>query len=203
MPPEVFVELNAELKTQPFIELLTLSLDPMTDWVKSLAQYLRANAPNMVPIFELNEPWNCAAVYPASYASAKSRVYISQDSARVNGQYCSSGGNAPGWVGKIISTTGQDLNSVFGPGHYELWAPVQTIYGNGGASVFSDVLLATGYVNQTNIPVQSGYTNTPAYQYAGLPIRHPSFGQQLLGPRIFLGGIAQRNLARLLLFLPG
>ena len=164
VPPEVFIEISAELKTQPFIELLTLALDPMTDWVKSHAQYIRANAPNMVPVFELNEPWNCSGVYPASYASAKSRVYISQDSAWVSGSYCGKGGNFNDWVGKVMSTTDQDLYSVFGAGNYQLWSPLQTA-GAPGASLFKDVLLSSGYVNQTRIPVQSGYRQTPAYQY--------------------------------------
>ncbi len=78
VPPEVFIEINAELRTTPWHTLPYLALDPMTDWVKQYATYIKANYPSIKPFFEVtNEPFNCVTFVPA-YLSVKSKIYISE-----------------------------------------------------------------------------------------------------------------------------
>jgi hypothetical protein len=165
MPPEAFLQLNAEAHTAPWIVSYYLALDPMTDFYTQYAQYIKTNYPSMVPEFEVpDETWN-EIQNPACYASAKTRVYISQNPAAWQSGifYCGTGGDTLNWTGKVASTLGQALFGVYGDKtKYQLIVGVKT--NNVPSSSQSAVLLSTSYINQT-IPAQSGYTQTPAYQW--------------------------------------
>jgi hypothetical protein len=165
VPPEVFVEINAEVATTPWHVPGPMALDPMTDWIKQYATYIKTNYASMKPIFEAsNEPWNCAGgPYNPQYFSAKSFVYIHEDPAWKSGYFCGAGGNLNSEVGKVASTMGQDLTTVYGAGNFELLVPVQTSWN--GSATFNDTLRSSAYINQTIAPTQPGYTQTAAYKY--------------------------------------
>jgi hypothetical protein len=113
VPPEVFIEMNAELKTTPWHVLPFLALDPMTDWVQQYAAYVHTNYPQIKPIFEVtNEPNNFITA-EGCYLSIKSLKYSTLDSAWSvpGGIFCGAGGNVAAEVGKMASTAGQDLVS--------------------------------------------------------------------------------------------
>lgn len=167
VPPEVFIEINAELGTTPWHTLPFLALDSMTDWVSGFATYLKANyTPTSKPIFEgPNEPFNCVT-YDPNYLSVKSTVWINADTnhAWTSDFFCGGNGANYGEEAKMLNTTGQDLNTVYGAGNYELLAPVQTYFG--GASVANEIMRTTGYLGQSMSP-QTGYNNTdPTYKIA-------------------------------------
>lgn len=169
VPPEVFIEINAELGTTPWHTLPFLALDPMTDWVTGFATTLKAAyTPPQPPRFEgVNEPFNCVT-YGPNYLSIKSTYYITNDANHAwltggVGAFCTSNGNNYAEEGKMLNTVGQDLNTVYGAGNYVLECPVQT--GFTGASVANQILRADGYLGQS-FAVQTGYTNTSAtYAY--------------------------------------
>jgi len=167
VPPEVFVEINAELGTNPWHSIIYLALDPMTDWVKQYATYIKNNY-NMKPWFEVsNEPFNFNTSAPC-YLSNKSTVWITDDPTawQTGAVFCGGNGNNLAEIGKMGNTVGQDLNTVYGAGNYELLVPVQT-YGGANQSNYKSALQSTQYLAQTLIPVQSGYNNTNAtYKYA-------------------------------------
>jgi hypothetical protein len=160
-PQEVFIEVNAELGTTAWHVLPYMGLDPMTDWVRQFATYIKTNYPSMKPFFEVtNEPFNCVTANP-QYESLKSQAYIAQDAAWTNGNsFCGTGGDTYGEIGKMASTTGQDLVAV--GINYELAVPIQTCC----ATSAQHVLTSAPYVNQTIAPTQTGYSKTAAYLYA-------------------------------------
>ena len=67
-PPEICVQLCAELGMHPYFVTPYLTIDPPTDYMSSLASYCRDNAPAwMVPRFEgCNETWNFAGGFFAT-----------------------------------------------------------------------------------------------------------------------------------------
>jgi hypothetical protein len=168
VPPEVFIEMNAELKTTPWHDFPALALDPMTDWVTQYASYVKSNYPQIKPIFEvINEPNNFITPV-ACFLSITSQKYASIDPAwNVGGIYCGAGGNVGAEVGKMASTAGQDLVSVYGAGNYYELMNMMPYLGDPSPGSNQDDLMVTSklYVNQTLIPVQTGYTQTPAYEY--------------------------------------
>lgn len=173
VPPEAFIEMNVELGTTPFIEAYMFSLDPMTDFLGQYASYIKTNYPAMVPEFEvLNEPWNCAGPYPPTYISALVRVYIAADPAAWSsaGAFCGSSGNTPNEIGKMASTAGQQLSTVYNAGQYKLLVGVQTVAGT-NASSWNGALTSAMYLaqNPSLIPIQPGYTQTAASNYVTNP----------------------------------
>src|SRR5579859_1028536 len=168
VPPEVFIETNAELGTTPWHNPGALSLDPMTDWITQHATYAKANyTPPSLPTYEImNEPWNCFfGPYFPTYLSAISAAHIAADAnhAWAVGYTCGANGNLFGEVAKMAVTSAHDLDAVYGFGNYELTVNVQTGYG--GASVANDILQTPGYVGQS-MPAQTGYAIDYAYKHA-------------------------------------
>lgn len=168
VPPEVFIEINAELGTTPYHVEPILSLDAMTDWTTQYATYQKnAYSPPLPPRFEpTNEPWNSATgPYVCPYLSAKSTVWINADTNHVwtTGIVCGSTGNINSEQGKMVADVGQDLTSVYGAGNFELLPNVQTFFG--GASTFNDSLRSAAYIGQSMSP-QTGYSQIAAYKYA-------------------------------------
>lgn len=72
-PPEIMVALCSELGVHPYFPCPFLAADPITDYMPSLAAYIRDSGPSwMIPRFEgPNESWNSAsAFYSTQYAKA-------------------------------------------------------------------------------------------------------------------------------------
>lgn len=167
IPPEVFIELVAELKMIPWHVLPYLALDPMTDWASQYATYLKSSytppsQPNILgPVFEVtNEPFNCATVSPI-YLANKSRSHVSQDANHTwtsANFFCGASGNNPSEIGKMASTAGQDLISVYGTS-VEVLIPVQTA---GTPSVWNDEFASAAYIGQS-MAAQTGYSKIAAY----------------------------------------
>jgi hypothetical protein len=154
-PPELMVQLCAEVGAHPYFVTPPLAIDPATDYMPSLAAYCRANSPSwMVPRFEgPNETWNNAGgFYQTGYARAKSAAYgWSEDHHN--------------WYGKVMSVLGQAVSTVYAGDRtkYQVMCGVQTATGaTAGGTVSSNPRLAsTKYLAQA-APPQAPYTKTPA-----------------------------------------
>lgn len=169
MPPEVFIEIAAELNMTTWHVLPYLAMDPMTDWTAQFATYLKAtytstNLPNIAgPIFEVtNEPFNCRT-FEANYLSAKSLAHVNADTPNHAWfsavQWCGPGGNNPAEIGKMASTAGQDLIAVYGSA-VEISNPPNSSDTN--TSDWNENLRSTAYIGQS-LPVQTGYSQVAAY----------------------------------------
>jgi hypothetical protein len=92
-----------EMGMHPHFSIPACALDPATNYVQSLASYVKSNAPSwMVPYFEPgNEVWNTATTITTlvSYHAF---------------QYRGNNFDWDNWYGKVLSTTGQDLAAIFG-----------------------------------------------------------------------------------------
>lgn len=163
-PPEVFIELNAELGTTPWFDGISYAQDPMTDWVAQEATYIKTNYPLMKPIFEVLNELATFSTNSTCYASAKSAVYIAEDAAWTNGLMCGGSGNGPAEAGKMASTMGQDLTSILGAGNYDLLCPMMPASA-GTPSSFGQCVTGVAYANQTIAPTQTGYTQAAASNY--------------------------------------
>ena len=160
VPVEVILQLCRELGMHPFFSIPYLSLDRMTDYVPSLAAYLKAHAPSwMVPRFEAgNEVWN--GLTPcATHAFNKAWAYWGSSL------------DWPNWTGMTTSTMGQAVAAVYGHANlgitYEILAGVQTDgmrYPVAKESPVDPVFTAAKYV--ASGPAQSGYTQSAASGWA-------------------------------------
>jgi hypothetical protein len=103
---EVCLKLCIEMGMHPHFSIPAWALDPATNYVQSLATYVKSNAPSwMVPYFEPgNEVWNTATTITTlvSYHAF---------------QYRGNNFDWDNWYGKVLSTTGQDLAAIFGIGN--------------------------------------------------------------------------------------
>ncbi|WP_143198390.1 hypothetical protein [Bradyrhizobium sp. AS23.2] len=119
VPPEVCVQLCAEMGAHPYFVLPPLAADPLTDFASSLATYIRDNGPAwMVPRFEgCNELWNFAAGFNQTvYAVAKANAY-------------GWGPDYHNWMGKVMSVLGQAVSKVYSNNRsrYQVLCGVQTV----------------------------------------------------------------------------
>lgn len=152
VPFSLFIKLSALVGAHPHFVALAYTVTPMTDWHKQAGAYCRDNGPSwMVPRFEgPNEVWNT----PIStlYAGTISTLY-------------GWGLDINNWYGKVVSTIGQDLNSVW-PGDvngvkYKVLCGCQAT--NFAAPTQNDPRLkSTKYLTQTP---QAGYLADPAYKW--------------------------------------
>jgi hypothetical protein len=166
MPPEVHMELAAEIGAVPWHVAPYLAMDTMTDWPTQWATYQKAHYTSK-PIIEIsNEPFN-TTVPNAVYMSAKSSIWIAADPTHwQNGTFHSGAtGNNLAEVCKMGSTVGQDLTAVLGSGNFDMFIPMQTASNIGFFPAFNDAINCVEYANQT-IAIQTGYTNVPAWTYA-------------------------------------
>lgn len=160
-PPQLGLQLAAEMGAHPWFCMPIQSMDPMTDYVTQLATYCRDNGPSwMVPRFEPpNECFNNSGGFQ-------------------NNGNCKNRSAAYGWpsatddyvhvYGKFASTMGQDLQTVYGTGttnraKYVFLAGVQTV--TRGSAAQQNILTSAMYLAQ--VPAaQSGYNKTtPASSY--------------------------------------
>jgi hypothetical protein len=144
VPPEIMVQLCAEMGAHPWFCAPYLACSPMTDWFTQLATYCRDNGPSwMVPRFEgVNELWNSAlGFYGTPYANA------------VGVAYGWGAGDYHNWYGRVISTIGQDISAVYSDDRtrYRMICGVQTTTTPSSSNAR---LASTKYLLQTP---QSGY----------------------------------------------
>lgn len=150
-PPELMVQLCAEVGAHPYFVTPHLAIDPATDFIPSLAAYCRDNGPPwMIPRFEgPNETWNYAAGFlPTHYAKAKAAAY-------------GWGPDVHNWYGKAMSVLGQAVSMAYNGdrSRYQVLCGVQTVIG--GNSSVNPRLASTKYVAQPE-PPQGHYSKTPA-----------------------------------------
>jgi hypothetical protein len=161
VPPEVFLKLNAEIGSNPWHVSFYLSADPVTDYESGFANYVQANYPSMHVKHEIpNEVWN-GRQYPTRYANSKATAYAAVDSAWSPNDF-------DNWAGKVASTVCQSVSAAYGGDRnkYDCVLGVHTAAG-GNTTPSNPRLLSTRYMNQNpaRIPIQSGFTQTPAYQW--------------------------------------
>ena len=161
VPPEAFIEANAELGTNPWITEYFLAADPITDFTTQYATYIKNNYPNMIPVFETpNELWNNNQG-ATQYAHSKMQAYAFQDSAWRDETF------ADDWEGKVASMLCQAVSMVYegDTSKYKCVAGVFTSnYVN--TSLSNPRLLSTSYVKQnpSKILIQSGCAGPSAIQ---------------------------------------
>jgi hypothetical protein len=154
-PPELMVQLCAEIGAHPHFVTPPLAIDPATDYIPSLAAYCRDNAPSwMIPRFEgPNELWNFGAnFYQTGYANSKAIAY-------------GWGADFHNWYGKAMSVLGQAVSSVYRGDRtrYQILCGVQTALGTDawGAATNDARLTSAKYVAQ-NGAAQSPYIKSAA-----------------------------------------
>lgn len=152
VPPELMVQLCAEIGAHPYFVAPPFACTPMTDWHTQLATYCRDSGPSwMIPRFEgPNEQWN--GLFPQStYSNA------------VGVAYGWGAGDFMNWYGRAMSTIGQAVSSVYADNRarYQVLCGVQTATGTDGAGTTGSNarLASTKYLLQTP---QSPYTATAA-----------------------------------------
>jgi hypothetical protein len=157
VPPEVCLQLCADIGMHPYFSIPAMTVDPMTDYPKSLMQMCKNGPSWMIPQFENgNEVWNNITVI-TNYAYSKSFAHWPT--------YSGGNSNADAWYGKALSTVGQDAAAVFGIGNLGVTYEVVC----GGQYVPpgfkpNERIQSTTYVAQAAAP-QSGYLKTAANPY--------------------------------------
>ena len=106
VPPEIMVALCNKVNMAPWFNIPHLAMDPQTDYASSLATLCQSTLnPGLVPVFECgNEVWNTGFA-ATSYAISKGVALWSIPLAY---------GNPHEWYGKVVSTIGQTISSVYG-----------------------------------------------------------------------------------------
>ena len=162
VPPEVFVELCAELGVNPWITEPWLAADPMTDYMTQYALYIKSNYPNMRPQFEItDETWNPAGTYNGPYIIARTNLYFNEDTAWTPAD------SGTDWAGKTASTLCQAISQVYDGQTWRyrcivgVWTAQWRAPANGDARLTSKAYV---HQNPRNIPIQSGCAGPGAIQ---------------------------------------
>lgn len=147
VPPELMVQLCAEVGAHPYFVTPVYAADPFTDYMPSLATYCKNNGPSwMIPRFEgPNETWNSG--FPSTnYGNNKATAY-------------SWGADYINWYGKVLSVLGQACATVYGIGNlgktYHVICGIQTV--TAGSSGNDARLTSAKYIGTTP---QSPYSAT-------------------------------------------
>lgn len=160
VPPEILVQLCAEIGAHPHFVTPHLAIDPATDYMPSFAAYCAAHsaASWMIPRFEgPNELWNGAAgFHQTHYAAQKANAF-------------GWGYDHHNWYGKTMSVLGQIVASAYGISSgnvktqtkYQILCGVQTASSDNTAGSNAR-LSAAAYVAGTGGGPQSPYTATAA-----------------------------------------
>jgi len=163
VPPETMLRVAIELGGHPYVTTPYLSIDPITDYMPSMATYFRDNAPSwMIPRYEgPNETWNSAGgFYATRYGWNKALAYWATSNDTHN------------WYGKAVSLLGQAISVVYSDNRtrYQVLAGVQSVAGCGNASCSTSAtsgsnarLASTLFVSSG--PAQSGYAQSAAYNW--------------------------------------
>jgi hypothetical protein len=190
VPPELMVQLCSEVRAHPYFITPPLAIDPVSDYMPSLAAYCQANGPSwMIPRFEgCNELWNTASgFYQTEYAMSK---------ATANGW----GPDFHNWYGKVISVLGQAVAQVYGISQanvttqtkYQLLCGVQTTNGRLSGDRANSVprLASTKYLGTTPQAPLSGsfgtitFSSTSGVADAKLWVTHLCCAQYI-GPSLY------------------
>ncbi len=154
VPPEICLQLAAEIGAHPWFISPRFALDAPTDFIPSLAAYVIANAPQwMIPRYETpNEVFNTAFPFQnGNYGANKASVrWASADFTKSHGYWTSILGQA------VATAYGVSQADVKTQGRYQLICGVQTY---GTPSVFNQNLSSAAYVGQAAAP-PSGYSKT-------------------------------------------
>jgi hypothetical protein len=152
-PPELMVQLCAEVGAHPYFVTPPLAIDPATDFMPSLAAYCRDEGPSwMIPRFEgPNECWN-TGIYSTGYGSAKAAKY-------------GWGADPYNWYGKVMSVLGQAVSATYAGDRakYQILCGVQTVMSNNASALAQSNprLSSAKYLAQT-ASAQSPYTKSAA-----------------------------------------
>ncbi|WP_024343114.1 hypothetical protein [Bradyrhizobium japonicum] len=158
VPPEVCVQLCAEMGAHPYFVLPHLAADPLTDFSASLATYIRDKGPSwMIPRFEgCNELWNFApGFYQTGYAINKACAY-------------GWGPDVHNWMGKVMSVMGQAVSKVYSNDRtkYHVVCGVQTVVFNALPKTSQDPRLTSAkYVASGGSPASNWVTHVCCAQY--------------------------------------
>ncbi|WP_339037598.1 hypothetical protein WHZ78_07525 [Bradyrhizobium symbiodeficiens] len=158
VPPEVCVQLCAEMGAHPYFVLPYLAADPLTDFAAGLATYIRDNGPSwMVPRFEgCNELWNYApGFYQTGYATTKAKAY-------------GWGADVHNWMGKVMSVMGQAVSKVYSNDRtrYHVICGVQTVFFDSLPKTSQDPRLTSAkYVAGGGSPAANWVTHVCCAQY--------------------------------------
>lgn len=145
MPPELCLQLAAEIGAHPYFVMPRFAVDAPTDYVPGLAAYCRDNAPSwMIPRFEgPNETFNTGnaafhnGVYGLNKANAK---WGSADQRKSYGYWMSMLGQA------VASAYSVSQANVKTQARYQTLCGVQTF--TGAASEYDEHLSSSAYVGQ-------------------------------------------------------
>ena len=157
VPPEICVQLCAEMGAHPYFVLPHLAADPLTDFATSLAAYIRDNGPSwMVPRFEgCNELWNFGYGFSqTSYAAAKANAY-------------GWGPDVHNWMGKVMSVLGQSVSKVYSNNRsrYQVLCGVQTVAFTGVPKIQNPRLTSDKFVAAGGSPAAGWVTHVCCAQY--------------------------------------
>jgi Ubiquitin-activating enzyme E1 FCCH domain len=157
-PPEICLSLCSLLGAHPYFVTPFLAADPATDFMPSLATYLKNNAPPwMIPRFEgINEQWNFGVAFLGTrYGWSKGFIYG-------YGQF-----QQNEWQGRYLSVLGQALANVYGLGNlgtkYHVLCGVQSVTGQttGSANGNDPRLTSAKFISLG--PAAPGYIQQEAY----------------------------------------
>jgi hypothetical protein len=157
VPPEVMLTVATRLGVHLYVTTPYLASDPLTDYIPSLAAYLRDSAPSwMIPRFEgPNETWNSSSGFFATrYAWNKAFAYWGVTTDHNN------------WFGKTVSLAGQAVSSAYSNNRarYQVLAGVWTGSGCGNESCSTSATSGSNTRLNSALwissgPSQSGYSN--------------------------------------------
>lgn len=138
-PIEHLVRLCNEVGAHPWFCLPHFSLDPATNYVTQLATYCKSALDSgLIPKLEpSNEVWNNASDFASTkYADNKAFAH-----------WGGSTTNRHNWIGKVLSTMGQDISAVYGDDRtkYQVICGVQGATG-ASASSSNPRLASTNYI---------------------------------------------------------
>ena len=146
VPPEVDLQFNIETRTHPWFDAYTFSLVPISDYMISLATYVKTNEP----------PWMIAR-YTAGNEPFSSQAYGSNKAAI----YWGGGYSYYDWYSMAASLLCQALYNVYGDKtKYECMVEPQT---TGALSANAKLIESSQYVAAG--PAQAGYAQDPAYKW--------------------------------------
>jgi hypothetical protein len=162
VPIEVCLRLCSEVGAHPHFVAPFFSVTPATDFNRQLAIYCRDNSPSWLkPRFEgPNELWNIGTAY------ALGTNYARKIANGVYGWPTSANDDINNWYGKVMSTMGQDIYSVYSNDttKFALICGVQTGFGDTAPNraTHDPRMTAVRYLSQT---AQSGYSLTASKNY--------------------------------------
>lgn len=181
VPVETMLQVAIELGAHPYVTTPYLSIDPITDFMPSMATYFRDNGPSwMIPRYEgPNETWNSASSFFATrYGWNKANAYWGTSNDTHN------------WYGKAVSLLGQAVSAVYSDNRsrYQVLAGVQTTSAcandscSSSSTSSSNARLTSAQWISTGVPTQSGYSNAAGVGEAYRWVTHIAMANYVTPP---------------------